>query len=89
MRRADTSLTPAERTEYTSGCGPGQWLAGHTRPDIAAPLSLLQRATPHAVDLKAMYSILETVRGTPKTGATAHPLPLTDTGNKYRICTVA
>eukprot|EP00971_Amphidinium_carterae_P333108 6467635-Amphidinium_carterae.2 len=49
--KAEEQLPPEELTEFRSATGVLQWLAGSTRPDLAAPTSLLQSSSPTWGDL--------------------------------------
>ena len=49
-------------TEYQSGIGSLQWLAGQSRPDIAAATSLAQESSPTVKNLIEINKILRETR---------------------------
>ena len=57
---------PALVTEFRSGIGSLQWLAGMSRPDVCADTSLLQRPIPELTirDLRDVHATLRYVRAT-------------------------
>ena len=71
-------LTPEERMEFRSGTGDLQWLAGASRPDAAAPTSLLQSGSPTVADFKALVKLIERIKATPRIGVKVRPLKLKD-----------
>ena len=67
-------------TEFRSGIGSLQWLAGTTRGDIAADVSLLQRPPKEltVADLKEVNSVLRYVRATNGAVVKFTPIPWND-----------
>ena len=64
-----TPLTPEEMKEYRSCAGSLQWLAGSTRPDIAATVSLSNHGVnSNPSQLKVLYECIDYVKETPDHG---------------------
>ncbi|CAE7210450.1 GIP [Symbiodinium necroappetens] len=64
-----TPLTPEEMKEYRSCAGSLQWLAGSTRPDIAATVSLSNHGVnSNPSQLKVLYECIDYVKETPDQG---------------------
>ena len=64
-------LNPQEQTEFRSVTGSLQWLAGQTRPDIAAWVSLANRGKETGpAELSQLYQVLDYVRDTEDLGLT-------------------
>ena len=64
-----TKLSPDELREYRSCAGSLQWLAGCTRPDVAATVSLNNLGSDNGpMQLKAMYDCIDYVKDTAQDG---------------------
>ncbi|CAE7733615.1 GIP [Symbiodinium sp. CCMP2592] len=65
-------------TEYRSGIGSLQWLASTTRPDVAADVSLIQRAVSDLTvsDLLEINAVLRYIRATNDSGYKVTSIPL-------------
>ena len=62
-------LTPEEQTEFRSVTGSIQWLAGQTRPEVAAWVSLANKGKDTApADLAQLYQTLDYIRENPNAG---------------------
>ena len=71
------ALTPAEMTEFRSCSGCLQWLAGQTRPDVAAGVSLANKGTETTTeDLKNLYKLMSYAKATDDVGLLIRPIPL-------------
>jgi len=73
---ADVPLHKEGITEYLSCTGEGQFLASHSRPDIAADISLAQRQKPTHADLAIIYETLDYVKESIGAGIILKGLPL-------------
>lgn len=72
--KKDEQLRSEDLPEYRSVTGSLQWVAGQTRPDVAATVSLHSKGTKATYgDLYAMYEAVEHLRHTSKTGFTMNP----------------
>ena len=77
--QGDPLLTPAEMTEFRSCSGCLQWLAGQTRPNLAAGVSLANKGTETTVeDLKGLYRLMSFAKATDDVGLVIRPIPLDD-----------
>eukprot|EP00971_Amphidinium_carterae_P325704 6456102-Amphidinium_carterae.1 len=74
--KADDQVPVEELTEFRSATGVLQWLAGSTRPDLAAATSLLQSSSPTWGDLRQLYEQIEYARSTSQAGIYFRPVPL-------------
>ena len=74
-RRQPELQKGSEMTEYKSCGGSVNWLATHTRYDLAAPSSILQKGSPTLTDLRQLYKVLEYARETSTAGITMNPVP--------------
>ena len=65
-------------SEFRSAIGSLQWMAGTTRPDLAADTSLLQRAHNDLThgDLQEANAILKYAKATADSHITIRPIPL-------------
>ena len=74
------SSHPALVTEFRSGIGSLQWMAGTTRGDLAADTSLLQKPPKELTvgDLKEVNKVLKYVRATANAYYKVNPLDLKD-----------
>ena len=72
------SSEPALFTDYRSSIGSLQWLAGNSRPDVAADCSLLQKPYDQLTiaDLKEVHRTLRYVRATASAGYVLNAIPL-------------
>ena len=83
IKHADEELLsdhPELITEFRSGIGSLQWLAGTTRGDLAADVSLLQKPPRELTvgDLKEINRVLKYVRATAEAYFTVNPIPLSE-----------
>ncbi len=80
-RRAqqDPKLSPEETTEFRSCSGSIQWLAGQTRPDVAAGVSLATKGTETTIaELKNLYKLMAYLKATDESGIVLRGLPLNE-----------
>jgi len=73
---ADVPLHGEGITEYLSCTDEGQFLTSHSRPDIAADISLAQRQKPMHADLAIIYETLDYVKESIGAGIVLKGLPL-------------
>ncbi|CAK0884583.1 unnamed protein product [Prorocentrum cordatum] len=66
--RSSSKLTRSEREDLESAVGSLQWLSGHTRPDLSAAVSLVQRTDPELNDLRMAMKHVEYAHRTAQTG---------------------
>ncbi|CAK0893621.1 unnamed protein product [Prorocentrum cordatum] len=66
--RSSSKLTRSEREDLESAVGSLQWLSGHTRPDLSAAVSLVQRTDPELNDLRMAMKRVEYAHRTAQTG---------------------
>ena len=76
----DPKLSLEETTEFRSCSGSIQWLAGQTRPDVAAGVSLANKGTETTIieDLKGLYKLMAYLKATDESGIVLRGLPLND-----------
>jgi hypothetical protein len=61
VKKTGLPLSKSEVSEYLSVIGSLMWLGGHSRPEVSAPTSLVQRSAPSTDDLHDVYEILKGV----------------------------
>ena len=71
-------LSPEEITELKSCSGALQWIAGQSRPDVAAGTSLAKKSDEELTitELKKVYELIDYARATDQAGICVRALPL-------------
>ena len=78
-RKKTESLRPEDFPEYRSVAGSLQWVAGQTRPDVAATVSLHSKGSKATyANLASMYDAVEHLRRTSDKGFTMNPTAIDD-----------
>lgn len=76
-KRLKETLDTKDLGEFRSVSGCLQWLAGQTRPDVAAVVSLCSKGAKSTYqDLQEMYSAVEHLRQTKDHGIVLRPVPI-------------
>ena len=75
-KKGSQSLTSEENTEFDSCGGVLSWVAGISRPEVAAGTSLAKSGDRKLQDLEKFYELVKYVRQDPRGGVCIRPLPL-------------